>query len=354
MPGPVLIAGGYGVVGAQLAALTRRRARELPLLIAGRSQALAERAATEIGNAAGVVMDVTADDPLASLKTVPSVVIAAVNDPANTLMKAAISRAIPYIDITRWTERLLEAQALAESMKPRASVSLASSWMAGVSAILARQACGGFAEVETVNTSILFRLKDKAGPNSVEYADRLSIPFRVWEEGRWRRARPMAEPLTIIFPSGEAARAYRFDEPSQETLVTATGARSVASRIAYDDASAMRSIVFLVRSGLWRLISGSAFAGLRHSLIYNPGVGAAHEIVIEVSGGGASRRASLLDGAGQTHLTAVGAYIQLCEVLGLEGRPQRPAGVHLPENATDFALARRILEAEGVTVVLSD
>jgi len=353
MPGPVLIAGGYGVVGAQLAALVRRRDTELPLLIGGRSQALGEKAASEFTNAASTVMDVTADDPLAGLNIVPSVVIAAVNDPGNTLMRASVSRAIPYIDITRWTERLLEARALADSMKPRASVTLASSWMAGVSAILARQACDGFAEVDSINTSILFRLKDKAGPNSVEYADRLAIPFRVWEAGRWRRARPMTEPLKVDFPSGETARAYRFDEPSQETLVSATGARAVASRIAYDDASAMQSIVFLVRSGLWRMISGPAFAGLRRSLIYNPGDGAAHEIVVEVSGGGALRRASLLDRAGQTHLTAVGAYIQLCEVLGLEGRPSRPAGVYLPEHATDFAFARKILEEEGVAVELS-
>lgn len=267
MPGPVLIVGGYGVVGAQLAALIRRRSPELELLIAGRSQAAAGRAAAGLGNAAGIAVDVTADDPLAGPRTAPAAIIAAVNDPGSSLMKAAISRAIPYIDITRWTERLMEAHALAQSLQPRASVSLASSWMAGLSAILARQACEGVHEVDTIRTSILFRLKDKAGPNSVEYADRLSIPFRVWEEGRWRRARAMTDPLPVIFPSGEAARVYRFYEPSQETLVGATGARSVASRIAYDDASAMRSMVFMVRSGLWRLISGRMFTKLRHSLI---------------------------------------------------------------------------------------
>lgn len=354
MPGPVLIVGGYGVVGAQLAALIRRRSPALELLIAGRSQAAAGRAAAGLGNAAGIAVDVTADDPLAGPRTAPAAIIAAVNDPGSSLMKAAISRAIPYIDITRWTERLMEAHALAQSLQPRASVSLASSWMAGLSAILARQACEGVHEVDTIRTSILFRLKDKAGPNSVEYADRLSIPFRVWEEGRWRRARAMTDPLPVIFPSGEAARVYRFDEPSQETLVGATGARSVASRIAYDDASAMRSMVFMVRSGLWRLISGRMFTKLRHSLIYHPGEGAAHEILIEVFGRDVSRRASLMDPAGQTHLTAVGAYIQLCEVIGLEGCVPRPAGVHLPEYATGFSLARRILESEGVEVKLPD
>ena len=85
-----------------------------------------------------------------------------------------------------------------------------------------------------------------------------------------------------------------------------------------------------------------------------PGEDAAHEIVIEVSGRDVSRRAGLLDPAGQTHLTVVGTYIQLCEVMGLEGRAPRRASVHLPENATDFGRTRRILEAEGVTVELSD
>lgn len=351
--GPVLIAGGYGVVGLQLAALIRKRAPDLPLLLAGRTQSAADDAAAQLGNARGLVMDITTDDPLTSLETPVSAVVAAVNDPGNTLLKAAIKRAIPYVDITRWTERLMEAEALVRSLQPRSSVTLASSWMAGLSAILARRTCQDAGEVDTIDTKILYRLADKAGPNSVEYADRLAVPFRIWQQGQWRKARPVTDPVLTHFPSGDIARTYRFDEPSQETLVEATGARSISSRIGYDDASAMRSLVFMVRSGLWRLISGDMFTRFRHALIYHPGEGAAHEIVIDVTGSAGSWRSTLFNPQGQTHLTALGAYIQLCETVGLEGRIARAAGIHFPEQATDFDFAHRILTEEGVTVEIA-
>lgn len=354
MIAPILIVGGYGVVGAQLAELIRKRNPQLPLLLAGRSQEQADLAAARIGNASGVAIDVTSADPLAGMDARLGAVIAAANDPANALLKAAVSRKIPYIDITRWTERLLQAQSLADEMQPGASVTLASSWMAGLSAILAMHASDGIPDIEEIRTTVLFRLNDKAGPNSIEYADRLSVPFRIWRLGAWQMVRPLTDPVRTAFPSGETAKAYRFDEPSQETLVGATGARSVSSRIAYDSASTMRTMVIMVRSGLWSMISGRMFTKLRHSLIYHPGEGAAHEFVIDVAGKDIQRQASMLDPAGQTHLTAVGAYIQLCEAAGLEGRPPRRTGVHFPEYETDFGFARKVLEEEGVSVQVTE
>ena len=350
MQNPILIVGGYGVVGLQLAALIRKQNPDLPLLLAGRSQAAADKAAAEIGYASGVVLDVTASDPLASVKSPLSAIVGAVNDPDDKLLTSAIAQAIPYVDITRWTERLLKADALAKSLQPKSSVTLASTWMAGVSAIVARRACDGLGDIESINTTILFRLKDKAGPNSVEYADRMSTPFRVWKQGRWQQTKPVTDAISMTFPSGDVAKAFRFDEPSQETLVDVTGARSISSRIGYDDAAATRGLVFMVRSGLWRLISGSAFTKLRHSLIYNPGEGASHEIIIDAVGRNGQHRATIVDPAGQTHLTAVGAYVQLCETIGLEGREARPPGVHFPEHATDFEFARRVMEREGISI----
>lgn len=350
---PILIVGGYGVVGLQLAQLVRKRQPDVPLLLAGRSQTAADQAAADIGNAKGIVIDVNSDDPLANITTSIAAVVGAVNDPSNALMKAAIARAIPHVDITRWTERLLGAQKIAQALDPICSVTLSSSWMAGVSAIVARRACQDIGDIERIDTTILFRLKDKAGPNSVEYADRLSIPFRVWSGGKWRRVKPLTDPLRMTFPSGNVANTYRFDEPSQETLVALTGARSISSRIAYDDASTMGVMKFMVRSGLWHLISGPWFRKLRHAIIYNPGDGASHEIVIDVVGKDSSCRATILDPAGQTHLTAVGAYIQLCDAAGLEGRPRRKSGVHTPEQATEGDFALSVLKQEGVAITFA-
>lgn len=354
MSGAVLIAGGYGVVGLQIAELIRKRNPDLLLLLAGRTKSSADAAADVIGHAQGIVMDVEADDPLANVNLPIRAVLAAVNDPQDALLKSAIKRAIPYVDITRWTERLEQAHKLAVALEPAVPVTLASSWMAGVAAILAKRTCREIGKVDRIEISILYRLNDKAGPNSVEYADRLSVPFRVREHGKWRKARAFTDPIRVEFPGGDAAKAYRFDEPGQETLVAATGAASVSSRIAYDDASATRSLMLMVRSGLWTLISGKAFTSLRHSLIYHPGEGASHEIVVEAAGSEGKRRATLVDPKGQTHLTALGAYIQLCETIGLEDRPPRRPGVHFPEHETDPEFACKILSEEGVEALIAE
>lgn len=353
MSSAVLIVGGYGVVGLQIAELIRKRNPDLPLLLAGRTKSSADAAADRIGFAQGIVMDVEADDPLANLNLPIRAVVAAVNDPHDALLKSAVKRSIPYVDITRWTERLDQAHKLATALEPAVPVTLASSWMAGVATILAKRTCREIGKVDRIETSILYRLNDKAGPNSVEYADRLSIPFQVFEHGKWRKARAFTDPIVVEFPGGDTVRAYRFDEPGQKTLVATTGAASVSSRIAYDDASATRSLMLMVRSGLWSLISGKAFTSLRHSLIYKPGDGASHEIVVEAAGSEGKRRAILVDPKGQTHLTALGAYIQLSETIGLEGQPARRPGIYFPEYETDPEFAYKVLSGEGVNVLIT-
>ncbi|VAV99774.1 hypothetical protein MNBD_ALPHA04-281 [hydrothermal vent metagenome] len=167
----------------------------------------------------------------------------------------------------------------------------------------------------------------------------------------------MSEPAKVTFPGGFSTKVYRFDEPSQETLALYTGAKSASSRIAYDSASTTSTMAFLVGSGIWGLLSGPGFTKFRHSMLYNPGEGASHEIVIVVTGLDASGtektvRATILDPEGQTHLTALGAYIQLSETLGLDGQTPRQAGIYLPENISDPQGAIETLKQQGVEIQL--
>ncbi len=359
MTKPILIVGGYGVVGMQLARIIRARNPKLPILLAGRTLKKAEAAAKQIGYARGVLIDTNSLLPLEGVDEPLGAVIGVVNDPDSALMREAILRETPYIDITRWTERLKDAALLASTMDLKASVALSSSWMAGICALIAKKMAMNFSQIEEINTDILFRLNDNAGPDSIEYADRLSIPFRIWRGGKWQMAKPLTDPKQVIFPSGYEGKALRFDEPSQETLSLYTGAKSVSSRITYDDASTNKVMAFLVRSGLWSLISGPAFTKFRRSLIYNPGSGAAHEMVITVTGKDTENRkahvqATIVDPKGQTHMTAVGAYIQLCEAVGLEGRSKREAGIFLPENLDTPDYAISLLHEHGIEVLFEE
>lgn len=353
-----LIVGGYGVVGAQITEALSKRHPRLPLIIAGRSLDKANACACTHSSARGMRIDATEADPLANVSDDIGIVVAAVNDPGNALMRAAIRRGLPYLDITRWTERLMPAIVEATALAPRAPVVFASSWMAGVPGLIAAHLASPLVSVERIDLSILYGLKDKAGPNSVEYADRLAESFRAFEDGQWVAVKPLSDAKEIQFPGGARLRTHRFSTPDGIILPYVTGAQSVGIRITYDDAMTAGLMAFLIRSGIWKAISGPAFKKLRHALLYNPGPGAPHEIVIEIEGrgeaGGVRRiTASVRDPQGQTHLIALGAVAQIEHVLGLNGARSRPAGVHFAETHCDPPSVIALLRSEGVAIEIS-
>lgn len=349
----VLIAGGYGVVGQQAAQVIRQRHPDLPLIIAGRNSTKAKTLASELRNADIAILDVEQPNPLKGIK--PRAILAMVNDPQDYLLMDAIRVGIPYMDITRWTERLrlVVSRISAESLQ--APVMLSSAWMAGIAAVIAVAVSRQLKQVDRIDISVLYSLKDKAGPNSAEYMDRLATPFEVMLNGEQKQVYPYTDPLKVTFPGGYTAKAYRFDTPDQFTLPSTIGAQTVTARIAFDDAMATNLLVLLTRSGIWKLISGNQLTPLRRALLYNPGKGASHEIVIEAVGvdeksNPKTIRATVVDPKGQTHLTAVGTMIQLERLLGMDGALPFAPGIVYPDTAPQIDSAIQVLCRLGVTV----
>lgn len=352
----VLIAGGYGVVGQQAAQIIRQRHPTLPLLIAGRNPAKAETLVHELTHAETVEIDVEQPRPLKGIK--PRAILATVNDPHDYLLLDAAREGVPYVDITRWTERLQTAVSNVSAAPLQSPVILSSGWMAGVVAVIAVAASRQLKQIDRIDISILYSLQDKAGPNSTEYMDRLATPFDVMLNGERKQVRPYTDPQKIAFPGGHTAKAYRFDTPDQLTLPDTTGAKTVTARIAFDDVLATHLLVLLTRSGIWKLISGARFTSLRRSLLYNPGSGASHEIVVEAAGLDESGhpktiRTAIVDPKGQTHLTALGALIQLERLLGLDSAPPPVPGITYPDTAPQIDSALQVLGNFGVTVTTS-
>ncbi len=353
MQDAVLIAGGYGVVGRQVAALIRQRHPQLSLVIAGRSLEKADALARELGHAQGFRLDVDRPDPLQGVRF--RAVVAAVNDPEDYLLWDAVQHSIPYMDITRWPERLRASAAGLVGKPLKAPVLFASGWMGGVASIATVAIARTLLNVERIDISVLFSMQDKSGPNSVEYMDRLATPFATMIDGQLIQVKPFTDPRTVTFPRGYTTPVYRFDTPDQLTLPQTTGARTVATRIAFDDGLATGLLRFLIRSGLWTLISGDRFTGLRRSLLHNPGSGASHEIQIAVAGRDLHgtevvKTVMIVDPQGQTHLTALGALIQLERLLGLDGATSSKAGVTYPDTNPQVEHALHLLDSFGVTV----
>lgn len=353
---PILITGGYGVVGSQIAKIIRQRHPVIPILLAGRNPASAQTLIESLGNAKSVTIDVESEAPLANLPITPSVVLNVVNDTHNYLLLDCVNKGIGYIDITRWTERMREA-IVQVTMKNnlRAPVMFGSAWMAGVTAILAQAASESFDEVDSIDLDILFAMADKAGPNSAEYMDRLTIPFNIKVNNELQQRMPFSEPKEVTFPNGYSGKVYRFDVPDQMTLPSTTGAKNVNGRIGFDSSSATGSLAFMVNSGIMKLLNRPMFDGVRRGLLYNPGKGAAHELVIEVTGKDAkgqqkTKRVTAVDPEGQTHMTACGAVVQLERVLGLDGMPASDIGIHFPEKGSNIGAALHLLRSNGVLI----
>lgn len=348
---PVLIAGGYGLVGGQVAELLRDGHPGLPLVLGGRTPANGQALAERLGSAACAPVDLSSPgDPLAGLPELPAAVLVAVNDPHDALLLSALGRGIPYVDITRWTALVRRAVVRAAVTPPRAPVILASGWMGGVIPLLAARSVAALGDVERVDISIRYALADRSGPNSVEYMDRLADRFETTAGGQPVLVSALSDGRKVRFADGSSGRVQRIDTPEQLTLPAVTGVRTVATRIGFDDSTSTAALAVMRRLGLLRLLASERLTPLRRSLLHRPGEGGPALARIDLAGPGGTRTIQIHDPAGQSHLTAVGALIALERALGLDGAPPEPPGVRFPEQMLEPERALATLRRHGVGV----
>lgn len=352
--GAILVVGGYGVVGSQVCRLLRERHPAAQLLIGGRSPDKAAALAREL-DATPVRIDTCDADPLASLEERPRLVIAAVNDPRDALLLATVRRAVALVDIARWTARLHAALLRLATESVSAPVMLASGWMGGVAPLLAMAAARQVWPPTSIEIDILYGAADLAGPDSVDYVDRLEVPFEVIDAGRERLVKPFTGGHVVAFPGAGRRRTYRLDTPEQATLPIVTGASTVATRIVFDSRAATATLVALKRLGVIRLLSAERFTRLRRKLLFPQTAssqGTPTVVLATVRGEGAVVRASVVDRAGQSHLTALGAVIAAERALGLDGLAAAPAAVTFPEQHPRPQSALATLRQHGVEIII--
>lgn len=317
----ILLVGGTGVVGSRVATMLRRHHPALHLIIASRNRERAIALANNLGDAEAAVVDTSHADPLASIDGSPAV-LALVHDTDDNLLRSAIARGLPYLDITRGVTTQTRAYVTASLAPIRAPVMFASNWMAGVPAILAMHFARDIAPVEAVTLSILYDMNETIGPDSANAGANMSEPFTARVDGAWKKVEGLSDPVTVRFPSGRERATVRVNMADVLTLALATRARDVAVRIGIEP--------------------------------QRPDAGAvSHEIVVELTSAKGMRKASLLDRQGQAHLTALGVVANLERVLGLTGT-SLPAGVVVPETAPDGKRLIELLRAEDVTLAVDD
>ncbi|MET9599281.1 saccharopine dehydrogenase [Streptomyces sp. NPDC006459] len=343
--GPVLITGGYGTVGAEIA---RILGPATPTLLTGRNPDRGEALAAEVG---GEVRGWDLADP-SPFRADVRAVIGSVNDPEDRVLVAAAAAGVPYVDITRWTGRLQRAVTVAALHRPAAPVLLSSAWMGGVSSLVAAALAAELGGAEQVEIAVRWDMADRAGADSVEFMDRLGVAFEVVDGGRRRLATPMTESRTVRI-DGTPVRVARIDTPEQFTLPLTLGTTTAATRIGFSSPAATRALLALRGTGFFRWAGGERWAPARRALLHSPGDGGTARLRVDVTHRGRTRTATVTDPLGQHHLTAVGAVMGLRRVLGTDGSPA-PRGVVFPEQHPDPARALELLAAHGVGLAFDE
>lgn len=323
MSARILIAGGWGLVGSSIAKVLREAGHDLDIVLAGRTPETGAKLAARLG-ARQVRLDVA--DPAKGLAAAGPVdlVIAALQDPDDILLAAALRSGAAHIGITRTAGNMASSAITATAIARRPTMMLGH-WQAGALTLAALHAARGFHTVERVEMAALYDYADPIGPMTQEDATGFVGEALIRQSGRWLNVHAPDAARSVSRPGQPAFDAMPMGVLDTPALAAMTGAADV------------------------RFDLGSG-----ESLGTAAGRAASHDLYIDIAGrdgDGTSvhRRTLVTDPRGQAHLTALGVLIGAERVLGLDGAPP-PSGLVFPESSIDPDKAVARLRDFGVRI----
>lgn len=319
----ILIAGGWGLVGSSIAKVLREAGHDLDIVLAGRNPDRGAALASGLG-ASLVRLDVA--DPAEGLAAAGPVdlVIAALQDPEDTLLAAALQSGAGHIGITRTVGNMATSAITAAACARRPAMMLGH-WQAGALTFTALSAARSFSTVDRVEMAALYDYADPIGPMTEADASGFVGEALIRKSGRWENVRAPDAARSVPRPGQAAFDAMPMGVLDTPALAAMTGAHDV------------------------RFDLGSG-----ESLGTAAGRAASHDLFIDISGRAANgapmhNRTLVTDPRGQAHLTALGVLIGAERALGLDGDPP-PQGLVFPESAIDADKAVARLRAFGVRI----
>jgi len=332
----VLILGGYGVVGARIAA---RLAPAFPgqVVVAGRDSAAAEVMCRRIGHGSeprhiDVSHQVSVERGLEGVGTI----ISCVAQSKPHALHAAIERGLAYTDIAPrlsfGSEDRLRSE---EAARKGACIVLGAGLSPGISNMMALRLATMTENPDHVETAILLSLGDEYGRDSLGHVVEASAhSFALHEGGQSRQVQPFTDGKPIDFGAGLGVRtAYLFPWSDVVNYPDTLGVRAAVGRFAVNPGWATTACSWLARAGLVRWLerrleraSGGTIPALE--ILKRP---YAHDdrfaLVVTMRGSGRELRA-LLSGRHQAEVTAAAAA-ELGHML--VSREIAVPGVWLPE-----------------------
>ncbi len=329
---PVLIIGGYGVVGSRTARLLRDAHPDLALTIAGRDAGRAAALAGTLGPAQGCRVDLERPDLGLPAGAAFSAVLTLMKDETLNSLRFAQGRGIPYIAFSDFAFDIAPAVALAALHPGRSAVLMLGHFLGGTITMAAAQLARSFARVDAVEIAGLFDAADLGGGSAK--ADLARVPGAVprpllRQDGRWIWAGDGLARRDFRSHDGrlwQGEAAALLDTPS---LAALTGADTVRVDLAVGPPAS-------------RLASGTL----------------SHEVVIEIRGtlaDGTPGRArwDLIDGAGYSAMSARGAALAIERLLDLDGDGPVAPGLYYPEMLLDADRVVARMQALGTLIMRS-
>ncbi len=270
-PGDIVLVGGYGQVGLEVA---RVLAPRYPgrVVLAGRTLPAAQAAAAVIGyGTRGAIVDADrlhqADSN--ALLADAALVLACAGHTRPTLAEAAIRAGADYADITADGTLIADIEALDPLARRNGVAAVLSVGLApGLTNLLAAAACAGLDSVHRVDLLVRLGLGDVHGPAAWAWTvDALNAEFDVPSPSGSVRMRSLTQKRTFLLPEQPAAGAdgrpgprrpvvgYRFDFPEQRTLARTLEVPAVASWLALDPPLVGAALSLASRSGVSRLLT---------------------------------------------------------------------------------------------------
>jgi saccharopine dehydrogenase-like NADP-dependent oxidoreductase len=352
--GSILIVGGYGVVGARIAA---DLAADFPgrVVIAGHDALRARRTAAAIGQGVrGRDVDVTVSDSIAQALSDVTVVVNCVDQPERGLMWAAIASGLGYTDITPHLTDLGRGDGYTRvhsaAQTSGARLVLGAGLVPGISSVMVRMLADALGGADRIDTALLLRADDASGPASLDYLlQELAMTFDVHVNGADRHTRAYTRPVVVDYPAPLGRRmAYLFPFSDQVLYPLTMGARTVHTRLSIDPPALSRLLALLTRTGLARLTARPRIrAAIGRARRNRPGrTDGALALRVDVSHHGRTSHASLVgNGQARATATATAAIVRLLT----SGQIAEP-GAWMPEQVVDPALFFTRLAQAGLLV----
>ncbi len=317
MPDTVLVVGGYGAVGDQLAGVLRRR-HGVRALAAGR---------TPPPEPDSMRVDVRDRDSVARVLDGHriDVVVLSVQAPDTTVLTTCAQRGVHVVDLGADPIPAEEHARLHDLANASAATLVLGAGLApGLTNLLARKAFDALGGADTVDVTVLLGAGDHHGTQAVRWTlDRLAD-------------KPPGRAKRVYLPGLGHRRAIPFGFADQYSLRRSLGVRAT-TRLCLDSRVANAGLAALRLSGMAGRVRPDRLPG---------GLGGDVFVVRADAWQGSRHAAYAATGHGQSRATAVVAAHVTADLLA--GR--LPPGAHCPEQLTRLADLPERLAGDGITL----